>query len=69
MKATAPRIHFKVAKDGNVQLVDVVNGGQSCTDLTAAMERAIGIADEQSREATASAYQEIEPLRLTVNRS
>jgi hypothetical protein len=60
-----PKIHFRIAKDGNVTVVDVEGAGANCTGVTAGIEKALGIVDEKSRQTTASAYQDVDPLRLT----
>ena len=59
-------IQLKVDKAGNVQVVDVTGAGAHCQELTSSIEKALGIVDEKSREATPSAYQDVDPLKLTV---
>jgi cytochrome oxidase Cu insertion factor (SCO1/SenC/PrrC family) len=66
MSAMKPKIHFRVAKDGNVTLVDVTGAGDQCQNITASMEKAIGKVDEKSREDTMAANIDINPLKLTI---
>jgi hypothetical protein len=60
-----PPITIKVANNGNVTIVDVVGAGSNCQNATADLEKALGIVDEKSRETTASAYQDVDPIKLT----
>ena len=59
------KVHFNIAKDGSVKLVDVIGAGANCQELTKGIEQALGIVDESSRGATAAAYEPIEGLKLT----
>jgi len=63
------KVHFKVGKNGDATLVDVTGAGSQCQDLTSGVERALGIIDEKSRAVTASAYEPVDPLYLTNERS
>lgn len=65
MSKQKTRIHFKVAKDGNVQILDVTGVGSGCLQLTSGIEAALGVVDEKSRETTSSMYQDVDPLKLT----
>lgn len=60
-----PRIHFRVAKDGNVTVLDVDGAGKNCQDVTSGIEKALGVVDEKSRQATSNAYQDVDPIQLT----
>jgi hypothetical protein len=60
------KIQLKIDKQGNVQVVDVIGAGAGCQSLTSDLEKALGIVDEKSRESTAAAYQDVDPLKLTV---
>ena len=60
------KIHFKVGKNGDTTLVDVTGAGANCQTLTAGIETALGVADESTREATASLYEPVDHLRLNV---
>jgi hypothetical protein len=46
------KIVFKVNKEGNVSIDEVEGYGSSCLDVTKLLEKALGKADESSREFT-----------------
>jgi len=66
MTTIKQKIHFKVAKNGDTTLVDVVGAGTNCQALTGGIEAALGVADENTREATASLYEPVDHQRLNV---
>jgi hypothetical protein len=59
-----PKIHFQIAKDGNVTVMDVKGAGTSCLETTSGIEKALGIVDEKSRATNASAYEDPEQIKL-----
>jgi hypothetical protein len=61
------KAQFKVAKNGDVSVVDVLGVGSGCQSFTKGVEQALGIVDERTREATAAAYQDVDPIKLINN--
>ena len=58
------KIHYRVGNDGNVTLIDVHGSGQNCQDITASIDKAIGVIDEKSRETTAAAYEAVDDIKI-----
>ena len=62
------KIHLKVDPQGNSTFVDMTGAGSGCNSVEIhALQTALGVVDEKSRATNDSAYQEIEPLKLTVH--
>ncbi len=61
------KIELKIAKNGDVTVVDVLGAGSGCQELTKDLEVALGIVDEKSRETTSAAFQDVDPLKLTAS--
>jgi hypothetical protein len=55
-----PRVTIIIGKDGNVISTDVEGAGTSCGEVTASVEKALGLVDESSRELTANYNKPIE---------
>jgi hypothetical protein len=57
-------IRAKIGKNGDVTILDVQGAGKNCVALTAEYESKVGVANENTREATSNMYQEVDPLKL-----
>ena len=66
MSNSKQKITLVVDKQGNSTIVDVTGAGESCQNLTSGLEKLLGKVDEQSRETTASAYEKVDPVNLTI---
>jgi hypothetical protein len=64
MSAIHQKVQLKIDTHGNVTVVDVLGAGQGCQELTSGLEAAFGVVDEKSREITAAAYEDIDPIML-----
>lgn len=67
MSQIKKKIQLEIDKQGNARIIDVIGAGASCQTLTGDLEKALGVVDEKSRESTSSAYQDVDPLKLTVH--
>lgn len=60
------QIHIHIENNGNVKVVDILGAGAGCQALFSGLENALGVVDEKSRETTAAAYEQVDPLKLNV---
>lgn len=54
------KIVFKISKDGDVRIDQLEGYGSDCMNATKMLERALGNADESSRNMTSEYFNEVE---------